>query len=114
MSYKKMREKAGVTTLIERREKLCDQFAAKCVKSARFASWFPLKVASRATRGGEKYLEKLARYDRLRNSPLYYMRRRLNGKVGKVYGKRNGDRRSGGDSRPDRVYVPKGKRRGFM
>ena len=49
MSYKKMREKAEVTTLIERRDTLCDQFAAKCVKSARFASWFPLKVATRAT-----------------------------------------------------------------
>ena len=43
----------------------------------------------RSARGGGIYEEKQAKTDRLRNSPLYYMRRRLNGKPGKEYGERN-------------------------
>ena len=41
------------------------------------------------SRSSQKYKEEFARCDRLKNSPLYYMRRRLNGKEGKTYGKRN-------------------------
>ena len=37
----------------------------------------------------DKYQETFARCDRLRNLPLHYMRRRLNGKAGKEYGERN-------------------------
>lgn len=32
---------------------------------------------------------RLAKTDSLKNSPLFYMRRRLNGKPGKEYGERN-------------------------
>ena len=87
LSYHRMRELAGVPTLRDRRIELVDKFSAKCVKSERFRSWFPEKVAGRASRRSEKYLESFARCERLKNSPLYYMRRRLNGKEGKVYGK---------------------------
>lgn len=91
--YKKMRELAAVETLRSRRVAACDKFASKCASSGRFAHWFPLKVQSRrSTRGAnekEKYQELFARCDRLYNSPLYYMRRRMNGKPGKRYGERN-------------------------
>ena len=88
LSGRKLRELANVDTLRERRIKHCDKFAQKCADSDRFKSWFPLKTA-RSARGGEKYVESYARCDRLLNSPLFYMRRRLNGKVGRTYGERN-------------------------
>ena len=92
MSYQKMRELAGVTTLRQRRVELCDKFAAKCLKNPRFEPWFP-KRRGRTTRGGEPFQEDFARCERLKNSPLYYMRRRLNVKPGKSYGARYADRR---------------------
>ena len=57
-------------------------------KSPAFEHWFPRKEQTRA-RGGDAYIELYARCDRLKYSPLYFMRRRLNGKQGKTYGERN-------------------------
>ena len=90
LSGRKLREKAGVETLRERRVKHCDSFAAKCAASARFGPWFA-RNPDRVTRGNraELYQEKFARCDRLKNSPLFFFRRRLNGKEGKQYGIRN-------------------------
>ena len=89
LSGRKLRERAGVETLRERRIAHCDRFANKCVTDPRFAAWFP-KNTNRSTRTSqETYLEGFARCDRLKNSPLFYMRRRLNGKAGKEYGARN-------------------------
>ena len=96
VSYQKMREMAGVKTLRQRRIDACDRFAAKCLKDPRFSGWFLHKGGTRASsRSGiaEKYEEKFARCDRLRNTPLFFMRRRLNGKEGKEYGSRYKDRR---------------------
>ena len=87
-SYAKMRDLAGVTTLRERRVQACDKFAKKCLASTRFSGWFPYRQAARGRRG-EVFQEEFARCDRLRNSPLFYMRRRMNGKEGKKYGERN-------------------------
>ena len=90
-----MRELADLTTLRHRREELCDKFAIKCTKLARFDKWFPKKSSRASARlKGEEYLEKKARCDRLMNSPIYYFRRRLNGKPGKSYGKRNAQYRN--------------------
>ena len=89
--YSDMRQLAGVSTLRERRVEACDRFASKCA-SGRFSEWFPLKEGVRASgrrQNIERYRENFARCDRLRNSPLYYMRRRLNGKPGKAYRARN-------------------------
>ena len=86
-SYALMREKAGVTTHRARRIELCDKFAQKAAGNQRF-DWFPLRTG-RSGRRGEQYHEFPARTDRLFNSPLYYYRRRLNGKQGKTYGERN-------------------------
>ena len=94
VSYAEMRRRAGVTTLRDRRVEQCDKFAAKCLKNENFKHWFPLTRGRSSGRGGgEKYQEQTARCKRQWNTPLFYMRRRLNEKVGKVYGERNKERR---------------------
>ena len=91
VSARKMREKSGLPTLRERRIELTDKFARKCLKNPRFARWFPSRDIARSTRTSNQcpFLETTARCERLRNSPVHYMRRRLNGKPGKTYGSRN-------------------------
>ena len=88
ISYRKMREDSGLMTLRQRRIDACDKFARSCAVSDRFSSWFPT-TNTRRSRHTLPYKETYARCDRLKNSPLFYMRRRLNGKQGKTYGKRN-------------------------
>ena len=87
-SYATMREKAGISTHRARRVELCDKFAAKAAGNPRFHAWFPPRTG-RSGRKGEDFHEFQARTDRLFYSPLYYYRRRLNGKTGKTYGQRN-------------------------
>lgn len=87
-SYAEMRQSAGIETLRQRSIELCDKFARKCVTSERFQSWFLPSRATRRTRHAMQYREDFARCERLRNIPLYYMCRRMNGKLGKIYGKR--------------------------
>ena len=71
ISYEKMRERAGITTLRQRRVELCDKFARKCLKNPRFSGWFPRKDTRRSGRsGGEEFVENFARCDRLYNSPI--------------------------------------------
>ena len=85
-----MRELAGVQTLRQRRIETSDKFAKKCLGMSRFARWFPGKAVSRrGMRAGEEYLEEFARCNRLLNTPIFFMRRTLNGKEGKKYGERN-------------------------
>ena len=92
-SYAQLRALADVETLRARRIALSDKFAQKCLGSTRFSKWFPLKTgvraSSRNTGSTEKYKESFARCDRLRMTPIFFMRRRLNGKAGKLYGSRN-------------------------
>ena len=88
-SARSLRLEANIDTLRARRISLTDKFAAKCAASPRFCHWFPLKEGRTSSRSGEKYLETKAKTDRLFNSPIFYMRRRLNGKEGKKYGERN-------------------------
>lgn len=90
-SARKLRGLAGLTTLRERREELVLKFATKCANDPAFDHWFPRRVTGRNTRNKntETYLEEKARCDRLKNSPLYYFRRILNGTIGKHYGTRN-------------------------
>ena len=83
-----LRQEAQLETLRERRIRLTDNFAKKCLQSDRFKAWFP-RNENRRGRQGDEYKEFFAKTDRLKNSPLYYMRRRLNGKEGKTYGERN-------------------------
>ena len=44
ITYARMREIAGVTTLRQRRVELTDKFTQKCLKNPRFSSWFPIKT----------------------------------------------------------------------
>ena len=83
-----LRRNTELETLRERRIRLTDNFARKCLSSDRFKHWFP-RNENRRGRQAEEFKEFFAKCDRLKNSPLYYMRRRLNGKEGKTYGERN-------------------------
>ena len=67
------------------------KFASKCANDPAFDHWFPRRVVNRVTRNksAEVYLEEKARCERLKNSPIHYFRRILNGKEGKIYGSRN-------------------------
>ena len=82
---------AGIVTLRERREELCRKFALKCSNDPVFSKWFPLRTGRMSSRNGrnEMYLEERARCERMKNSPVYYFRRILNGKPGKTYGTHN-------------------------
>ena len=96
-SGRKLRAEAGISTLRERRIHLCDKFARKSLANPRFSHWFPIKktrASSRNRKGQEVFVENYARCERLVNSPLYYFRRRLNGKEGKCYGKRYAEYRA--------------------
>ena len=89
ISGRKLREMAGVQTLRARRIEHSDKFANKAVHDPHFRKWFPKKNVRASTRNNpETYKEDYARCERLRNSPIHYMRRRLNGKPGKTYGER--------------------------
>ena len=96
LSGRRMREMAELPTLRDRRIEACDKFAAKCVDCPRFGHWFPRKEVRRSTRKttGQEFLEEFARCDRLYYSPIFYMRRRLNGKPGKICGVRNAEYRA--------------------
>ena len=76
-SYAKLLEKAGLERLDDRRVVACDNFAKKCLEG-RFAHWFPTRDRREGLRKGKKYIESYARCERLKNTPIYYMRRRLN------------------------------------
>ena len=79
-SYRSLLELTGLKTLQARRDYRCDKFAQKCLQSPKFRKWFPLNPVNRPTRNPLPYEEKFARTKRLYNSPLYHMRRRLNGR----------------------------------
>ena len=88
LSYARMRELSGLKTLRQRRIEACDKFASACLASDRFKKWFPLNDQARRSRHTLQYKEEHARCDRLKNSTIFYLRRRLNGKPGKEYGQR--------------------------
>ena len=80
ISGQKMRERAGVDTLQERRKKALEKFAKKSLDNPRFSDWFkerPIPERNhRETR--RKYEEPIVRTERYWNSPLNAMRRCLN------------------------------------
>ena len=57
-------------------------FAEKTAAKERFQDWFPKRVHNGVELRKElTYQEKFARTERLKNSPLFYMRRELNKKL---------------------------------
>ena len=78
--YKTILEKKPLDCLAERREEMFKKYAVKSSKNARVKDkWLPLNPASvHNTRGRAIYLEKTCKTERLRNSPIYQIRRRMN------------------------------------
>ena len=79
-SYRALLEKSGLKTLQQRRDERGEKFAKKCLQSDRFKAWFPLNPVSRVTRNPLPYKEERTKTKRLYNSPIYQMRRVLNGR----------------------------------
>ena len=78
-SYRECLAKSKLETLHARRYDACKSFAAKNVSNARFPHWFPENAApAYALRNTERYKVTFARHERLRNSPIHFMRRILN------------------------------------
>ena len=64
-------------------------FANKCIGNPRFRNdWFPEARRGRNTRQKTHFHKEYARCEHLKNSPVFYMRKRLNRGEGKRYGKR--------------------------
>ena len=78
-SYGELVEKSGLTTLRARREHRELVFARKCSVLSRFSGWFPTKTSTRHTRENVRFEEKFARTHKCHNSPMFSMRRKLNG-----------------------------------
>ena len=81
-SYRALLEMTGLQTLQARRDARCLKFARKLLTNDRFAHWFPLHPVERVTRNPLIYKELQARTKRLYDSPIYHMRRLLNGRRG--------------------------------
>ena len=77
-NYEELLKASGLETLENRREKALKKFAAKAVKNPQFSAWSPLNKNRASLRTGKIYEERLAKSDRLYNSPLFKMRRILN------------------------------------
>ena len=78
-NYDVLVESGKLETLHDRREKLTLNFAKKAANDPRFEHWFPRRNYGELNLRREvKYEETFARTERLRKSPLHYMRRALN------------------------------------
>ena len=78
-SYAAALEDSGLEPLYERRQTCFDRFAIKLANNPDYNHWLPRTVFTGYDLREELiYVEKFAATDRLRNSPLYAIRRRLN------------------------------------
>ena len=79
VSYAKALEESGLPTLEERRQDYFDRFALKLANNSEYSDWLPKSIfTGYDLREEHIYKESFASTDRLRNSPLYAIRRRLN------------------------------------
>ena len=79
VSYACALELSGIQSLEERRQDCFDRFAIKLANNKEYEEWLPrTKFTGYDLREELIYDELFASTDRLRNSPLYAMRRRLN------------------------------------
>ena len=85
ISYSNALEITGISTLFERRTRLCLKFAKSCLKSFEMKKIFPLNHTSNSmeTRFRETFKVLHARTERLKNSAIPYMQRLLNSAVKK-------------------------------
>ena len=78
-SYRKLREKAEVKTLEERKINIVSNFSRKMAIPDRFGPlWFPKKLTDARLRQREKYQIERAKYDRFKFGHLNLMRRLIN------------------------------------
>ena len=88
ISYSNALDKAGLTSLFERRSKLCLKFAMASLKHPEMSKMFPLNDAQNFnTRYREKYKVTQASTGRLKNSAIPFMQRLLNAEDQKRYKK---------------------------
>ena len=78
-SYEDLLKESGLEDLsVRRRNQFC-AFAENAVSNPVYSHWFPLNENRLGTRNRKTYEEKTAKTDRLYKSPVYAMRRHLNG-----------------------------------
>ena len=78
-SYATTLELSGLQSLLERRQQCFDNFAIKLAMNPDYEYWLPRKkFTGHDLREELIFIEKFAATERLRSSPLYAIRRRLN------------------------------------
>ena len=75
-TYSDALEIPDLPTLSDRRLQLCKSFAKKTVMNPKFDAWF--QKQSVTTRTSKEYVERFARTEIYKNSPLLYLTRLLN------------------------------------
>ena len=78
-SYGALLKEADLETLEERRKRHFKKFAEKASENDNYRHLFPKNISTVRTSNPKVYREEYARSDRLYNSPLFAMRRILNG-----------------------------------
>lgn len=80
-SYSTVLRLSGLKKLSDRRREATERFARKTEQNPRFSQrWFPRRQETgHGLRRQDAYREDLARHERLKNAPMYRMRRILNG-----------------------------------
>ena len=79
VSYREVIDKGVVETLRDRRLEATRAFAEKNIEGPFSERWFPRKEAhGYPTRAEKPFLEQRAKTERMRNSPVYFMRRLMN------------------------------------
>ena len=85
ISARKLRQMSGLKRLAERREELSLNFAKKCLINQTTRHWFCERrnpvYSRRPGVSYPRYVEKMSRTDRYRNSPKNYLVRLLNASV---------------------------------
>ena len=79
-SYRSLLSISGPTSLKARRDERGDRFASRCLSNPRYADWFKVHQPARITRRPLSNEEERARTAWLYSSPLFHLRRRLNGR----------------------------------
>ena len=77
--YRSLLSISGLSPLIVRLHERGDRFAQCCTVNPRYSAWFPLHQAVRVTRKLMPYEEQRAQTKRLYFSPIFLLKRRLNG-----------------------------------
>ena len=82
-SYREILEKENIERLSTGREELCEKFAEKAFKNEKYSDrWFPLRRACNYNmRRLEKFHIPKSRTNRMKNSPIFSMRRHLNSRL---------------------------------